>query len=602
MKFYWRVLAALLVAGAMIFFSCSRWFRPATPKLVVVLSIDQMRYDYLTRFAGLYIGGLAKLLREGAVFTNAHHDHAGTETAPGHATLLTGSHPAHHGIVANNWLDRQTNQSIYSVDDPNAALVISNETTSAPTFLNRKNIKEDRGKSPHRLLRHTLGDWLKAKYSGARVISIAGKDRSAILMAGWDAEAAYWFYNQTGGFISSSFYLAALPAWVEQWNAERRADRYFNRPWEKSRPEEDYFASREDLFSAEADGERTAFPHAFISAEETPADSARAKIDSHFYGWLAETPFVDALTLEFAEQAVIAEKLGADDTPDLLLVGLKATDAVGHAFGPLSQESEDNLLRLDAELAKFFAFLDMKVGMQNCLIALSADHGVLPLPEELRRRGFESARVLTAEAIDEVKSVEKEMQAEWRTNRPILRNHLDGINLDYRVADSLKLSPAEFRLRVAARLRSLSFVSDIFTSDELNATPTFLIEKTIKENRGAKREYLDKQRHSFHPGRSADLTMQLKPYYLVSDRPHGTTHGSPYAYDSHVPLIFLGARIQPRRIDSPHRTVDLAPTLAYLLNLDFPADLQRRVANGRAGSAPVEAAVDGEVLKIAIAK
>jgi len=589
MKFRWRALTALFVVGVMLVFSCSRWFKPAVPKLTVVISIDQMRYDYLTRFAGLYSGGLAKLLRDGAVFTNAHHDHAGTETAPGHATLLTGSHPAQHGIIANNWLDRKTNQSIYSVDDPNAALVISNETTSAMT-----------GKSPHRLLRHTLGDWLKAKYPGARVISIAGKNRSAILMAGWEADAAYWYYSETGGFISSRFYLEALPAWAQQWNAERRADRYFNRPWEKSRPEKDYFVSREDLFNAEADGEHTTFPHTFTGAEETLLDSSRAKIDSSFYGWLAETPFVDTLTLEFAEQAVISEKLGGDDTPDLLLIGLKATDAVGHAFGPLSQESEDNLLRLDAELEKFFAFLDTKVGMQNCLIALSADHGVLPLPEELRRRGFESARVLTAEAIDEVKSVEKEMQAEWRTTRPILRNHLDGVNLDYRVADSLGLSPAAFRARVAAKLRSLSFVSDIFTSDELNAIPPFLNEKTIKENRELEREYLDKQRHSFHPDRSADLTMQLKPYYLVSDTPRGTTHGSPYEYDSHVPLIFLGVRIQSGKIDSPHRTVDLAPTLAYLLNLDLPADLQRRVANGRAGSAPVEAAVDGEILKMVI--
>jgi predicted AlkP superfamily pyrophosphatase or phosphodiesterase len=580
MKARWPVIAPCLIAGMILFFSCSRWFKPVAPKLTVVISVDQMRYDYLTRLAGLYSGGLAKLLREGAVFTNAHHDHAGTETAPGHATLLTGSHPAHHGIIANNWLDRETNQSIYAVDDPNAARVVSGEVASLST-----------GKSPQRLLRHTLGDWLKAKYFGARVISIAGKDRSAILMAGWEADAAYWFDNQTGGFISSRFYLDALPAWAQQWNAERHADRYLNRPWEKSRPEKDYFISREDLFSAEADGESTTFPHAFTGDDETLLDASRAKIDSRFYDWLAEKPFIDALTLEFAEQAVISEKLGADDTPDLLLIGLKATDAVGHAFGPLSQESEDNLLRLDAELAEFFAFLETQVGMQNCLIALSADHGVLPLPEELRRRGFESARVLTAEAIDEVKSVEKEMQAEWRTHRPILRNHLDGINLDYHVADSLKLSPAEFRSRVAAKLRSLSFVSDIFTSDELNATNS------------SPREYLDKQRHSFHPDRSADLTMQLKPYYLVSDGPHGTTHGSPYAYDSHVPLIFWGARIQPGRIDTPHRTVDLAPTLAYLLTLDLPADLQRpygqrRVANSRPGSVRVEAAIDGEVLKM----
>jgi len=575
----WRILAAICITGTMLWFSCSRWFKPAAPKLAVVISVDQMRYDYFTRFAGLYNGGLAKLWREGAVFSNAHHDHAGTETAPGHATLLTGSHPAQHGIIANYWLDPKTNQSIYSVDDPNAALVVATDVTATAI-----------GKSPRRLLRHTLGDWLKAKHPAARVISIAGKDRSAILMAGWDADAAYWFYPQTGDFISSRFYLDALPPWAQQWNAARRADIYFQRAWEKSRPEEEYFLSREDLFSAEGDGERTTFPHAFMSDDETLADSAQKKINPKFYQWLAATPFVDALTLDFAQQAVVAEKLGADDAPDLLLLGLKATDAVGHAYGPLSQESEDNLLRLDDELGKFFAFLDKNVGLKDCVIVLSADHGVLPLPEELRRRGFESARMLTAEATDEVKSIEKEMQAEWRTNRPILRNYLDGINLDYRVADSLGLSPAAFRERVAAKLRSLSFVSDIFTADELRA------------NNGPGREYLDKQRRSFHPDRSADLTMQLKPYYLVSDKPHGTTHGSPYPYDTHVPLIFWSPRIPAQHIASPHRTVDLAPTLAHLLQLDLPADLSRRVAKARPGSAQVEAAVDGEILRMIIAK
>lgn len=571
----WRTLATIIVSSTILLFSCSRWFKPATPKLAVVISVDQMRYDYLTRFAGLYKGGLAKLFHEGAVFTNVHHDHAGTETAPGHATLLTGSHPAHHGIVANYWLDPQTQKSIYSVDDPTAALVVANGATETAI-----------GKSPQRLRRHTLGDWLKAQHPAARVISIAAKDRSAILMGGWDADAAYWFYDQTGGFVSSRFYLDALPAWAQQWNDQHRADAYFQRAWEKLRPEEDYFLSREDLFSAEGDGEHTTFPHAFISAEETLSDSVQKKVDPKFYQWLSETPFVDALTLEFAQQSVVAEKLGADDTPDLLLLSLKATDAVGHAYGPLSQESEDNLLRLDDELGKFFTFLDKNVGLQNCVIALSADHGVLPLPEDLRRRGFESARVLIAEATDEVKSIEKEMQEEWGTHFPILRNYLDAINLDYRAADSLGLSPAAFRERVAAKLRSLSFVSDIFTSDELRAS------------NGPRREFLDQQRHSFHPDCSPDLTMQLKPYYLVSNRPHGTTHGSPYPYDTHVPLIFWSARLPAQRIDSPHRTVDLAPTLAHLLGLDLTAVLSRRVANARPGSAQIEAAVDGEILSM----
>jgi predicted AlkP superfamily pyrophosphatase or phosphodiesterase len=578
MKFRWRFIATFIALSTIFIFSCSRLFKPAAPKLAVVIVVDQMRYDYLVRFAGLFTGGFAKLLNEGAVFTNVHHDHAGSETAPGHATLLTGSFPSHHGIVGNYLYDHQAKQSFYSVDDHASPLVTANDKNAAATSRD--------GKSPAALLRYTLGDWLKAKYPSAKVISVSGKDRSAILMAGFEAEAAYWFHEDYGGFVSSRYYLEALPEWAARWNAERRADRYYRRAWEKLKPEEDYFVSREDLFDAEADGEHTTFPHAFANDDEILADSLHAKIDSRFYDWLARTPFVDALTLEFAEQAITAEALGADEAPDLLFVGLKATDLIGHEYGPLSQESEDNLLQLDAELAKFFAFLEARVGLQNCVIALSADHGVLPLPEELRRRGFESARLLVAEAVDEVKSLEREMQAEWRTRRRILRNYLDGVNLDYDVADSLGMSPAEFRSRVAAKLRSLSFVSDIFTSDELRATD------------GAARAYLEEQRHSFHPDRSPDLTMQLKPYYLVTDNPHGTTHGSPYAYDTHVPLIFWGERIKPGRIDTPHKTVDLAPTMAHLLHLDLPrlsfTDLKRKIG------AQVEAGVDGEVLLMAI--
>jgi predicted AlkP superfamily pyrophosphatase or phosphodiesterase len=570
------VAVAVFISGAIIFLSCGRLFKPAVPRLAVVIVVDQMRYDYLVRFAGLFTGGFAKLLREGAVFTNAHHDHAGTETAPGHATLATGSYPSHHGIVGNGWFNRPTSQRVYCVDDANFALVGSEKTNIAA---------KPSGKSPHQLLRRGLGDWLKAKYPQAKVISVAGKDRSAILMGGFEADAAYWFLTASGGFVSSRYYREALPEWAAQWNNERQAERFYSKAWEKIRPEEDYFVSREDLFDAEGDGENTTFPHEFIGA-----DSSQPQIEARFYQWLAATPALDALTLSFARQAVTAEALGADGTPDLLFIGLAGTDYIGHAYGPLSQESEDNFLRLDTELANFFDFLDQKVGLKNCVLALSADHGVLPLPEELRRRGFESARILQEEAIAEVQGLERELQQEWRTKRQIFRSYLYQINLDFQVADSLGLSHHEFRSHLAAKLRTLSFVSDIFTYDELSATG------------GSARDFLEKYRHSFYPERAQDLVMQMKPHYLVTNSSHGTTHGSSYEYDTHVPLIFWGERIKPGRIDTLHKTVDLAPTLAHLLNLDLPADLQRRVANGRAGSAQIESGVDGEVLLMAIKK
>jgi hypothetical protein len=510
-QWYFAVPGIFIILGFLLLFNCTRKREPSVPRLAVVIVIDQMRYDYLVRFAGLFSGGLAKLVQEGAVFTNAHRDHAGTETAPGHATLLTGSFPSHHGIAGNTWYDRQRERWVYCVDDSAAEIVAHGHEAAGETLANSASAIA--GKSPRSLLRHTLGDWLKSKYPQAKVISVAGKDRSAILMAGFDADAAYWFHAPLAGFVSSRYYLEALPDWAAEWNAARHADRFYGKAWEKLRPEKDYFVSREDLFNAENDGQLTTFPHYFMAATDSLHQNA---IDPQFYAWLSNTPFVDVLTLEFAQRAVEAEALGADHVPDLLLISLKATDAVGHAFGPLSQESEDNLLRVDEALGRFFAFLDAQIGLPNCLLALSADHGVLPLPEELRRRGFESARISRDEVASEVLNVQAELQQEWRTNRPIMKNLHGGINLDHRVADSLGLSPVEPRARVAAKMRSLSFVDDVFTYDELHAA------------NGATRDYLDKFRHSFHPERSPDLWMRLKPYYLVSDRPYGTTHGSPY--------------------------------------------------------------------------
>jgi predicted AlkP superfamily pyrophosphatase or phosphodiesterase len=599
MKLRWHYIIPGLFIVLGLFFNCSRRTKPSIPRLTVVIVVDQMRYDYLVRFAGLFSGGLAKLMREGAVFTKARHDHANTETAPGHATLLTGSHPSHHGIVGNDWYHRSSDRRVYCVDDSSSALVVSGRKNGSETPTNSLSLPP--GKSPRPMLRHTLGDWLKTKYPRAKIISVGGKDRSAILTAGFNADAAYWYHAPLGSFVSSTYYLAALPDWAAKWNAARHANRYHGKAWEKLRPETDYFVSREDLFSAEGDGRNTTFPHQFITEDDAainaaspPADfsygdSTNARrIDPRFYDWLANTPFVDALTLEFARQAIQAESLGADNVPDLLCIALKATDAVGHRFGPLSQESEDNLLRLDDELGRFFEFLEAQIGLKNCLIALSADHGVLPLPEELRRRGFEAARISEDEAINEVLGVQAELQQEWRTNRPITRNLLEGITPDYRVADSLGLSPAEFRLRIAARLRSLSFVDDVYTCDELQSSGE------------SGREYVDEYRHSFHPERSPDLWMRFKPYYLISHQPYGTTHGSPYDYDTHVPIIFWGARVRPGRIDTPHKTIDFAPTLAHLLNLDLSGDLQRRVDSGRPGAARIESGFDGEILTMAI--
>ena len=386
--------------------SCSRKSPPA-PRLAIVIVVDQMRADYFQRFAGYFSGGLARLQKDGAVFLNTHHRHADTETAPGHATLSTGSFPAHHGIISNNWFDASAGKSIYAVADSQVHIFDSNN---------------GEGRSPHLLMRPALGDWLKKQHAGAKVISVSRKDRSAILLGGQKPDGAYWFNFQNGGFTSSTYYFEKLPAWVAEWNSQHLAGAYRGKVWEKIRPPDEYLASSEDLFDGEEGGLQSAFPHAF-SGDTT-------KTSDEYYHWFAETPFADELTLAFAETAMRVEQLGSDEIPDLLCIGLSSTDAVGHGYGPQSQEMQDNLMRLDQKLGEFLAKVDQHVGLQNCVIGLSSDHGVLPLPEELRRRGYESARIPVEEVFAEVSGILTEMSQELGMRRPLLRNYFQAFYLD----------------------------------------------------------------------------------------------------------------------------------------------------------------------------
>jgi len=523
--------------------SCTRQ-SPSRPKLAIVIVVDQMRADYFQRFAGYFSGGLGRLQKDGAVFLNAHHRHADTETAPGHATLSTGSYPARHGIVSNNWFDVHTEKRVYAVAD-----------SQAKTF----DSDDGEGSSPHFLMRPALGDWLKKQHAGAKVISVSRKDRSAILLGGHKPDGAYWFNYQNGGFTSSTHYFEKLPAWVSEWNSQHLADAYRGEVLEKIRPADEYLASREDLFDGEAGELQSAFPHPFSGDTVKPGED--------FYRWLAATPFADDLTLAFASAALRAEQLGADDIPDVLCIGLSSTDAVGHDYGPQSQEMQDNLMRLDQKLGEFFAKVDQHVGLQNCVISFSSDHGVLPLPEELRRRGYESARIPSEEVFAEVGGMLTEMSQELGTRRPLLRNYFEAFYLDYATADSLGFSHEEFDRRMAEKVKSLSFVTDVFTRADLAAG----------DNNAT--EVLQQFRNSFYPGRSPDLFMQYKKYYLIAAGKTGTSHGSVYDYDSRVPMIFLGQGITPGRFDEQCATADFAPTLARLIGLTPSSDLDGKALN-----------------------
>jgi predicted AlkP superfamily pyrophosphatase or phosphodiesterase len=512
------------------------------PRLAVVLVVDQMRADYLTRFEDQFESGLARIAREGAAFTEAHHEHAATLTAPGHATIATGTHPAKHGIVGNSWWDRTEQRRVSSVGD------------EAITEIGRTDGDSD---SPHRLLRTTLGDWLTDASPRSKVLSVALKSRSAVLLGGRQPDGAYWIDGATGRFVTSTYYRDAYPEWVDRFNDGGFAQTWVGGRWDRLLDEAAYGRSREDAFPTEADGENTTFPHRFGETGEA---------DATYYRDLYYSPHGDELTLEFARTAIVEEDLGGDDAPDLVWIGASSADAIGHAFGPYSQEVHDYYLQLDRLLGDFLGFLDDRLGPDGYVLVLTSDHGVVPMPEESARRGSDARRIGPEEIGREIDSA-----IERASRKARLRGATPGYEYSNGVviqdADG-EIEPARmarFRETLAEALREIDFVEDAFTRDTL-----------ADADESADRPLLERYRNGFHPDRAADVVLRFRELDLPGMGSTSTNHGSPYAYDSHVPLIFMGSGIAAGSHDEPVGTVDIAPTLARILGVTAPADLDGR--------------------------
>lgn len=513
------------------------------PRLVVLIPIDQMRADYLDRFGDRFTGGLARFLRDGARFTDARQDHAVTETAPGHAVIATGVYPNRNGMVANNWWDRVANRSVYAVSDTTAPILGDSLA---------------QGRSPAHLLSATLGDWLKKSSPNSKVYAIALKDRVAVIMGGQRPDGAYWYHDNTGWFVTSRYYRDAYPRWLLVFNDSGPKDSFFADGWVKAAPEDAYSLSREDAFAAENDGIHTTFPHAFEGEAPGP----------RYYAALPYTPFGDELTFALARDLIRHEALGADDAADLLVIGASAADFVGHTYGPYSQEVEDYYLRLDAMLEEFFAFLDEQIGPDRYIAVLTSDHGVVPVPEESLRRGLRAHRVDSYELQDVVlnaltRTMER-LEVEARPSLSLANAAMP--QLAVRFPDGGVTGPeiATFRRELAANLRNAEIVEDVFTFDEL-------------ERGDQDRPYIAEQRRSFHPSRAYDLVLLLKKYYLDGGREYGTTHGTPYSYDTRIPLVFYGKGITRAEYGGRVRAVDIAPTVSRLLGVRSPPDLDGHV-------------------------
>jgi predicted AlkP superfamily pyrophosphatase or phosphodiesterase len=508
------------------------------PRLAVVIVVDQMCEHHVTRFRDLYTGGFKRLLDEGAVFDNSWHHHAKAHTAPGHASISTGSYPRRHGIVANQWYDRSNGfADTYSARDKNAPLV---------------GFPDSVGASPGQLLCTGLGDWLGQQSPESKVYSVALKYYAAVLMGGQSPDAVYWYDDGTGAFCSSTRYMTAYPSWVEAFNRAHPADEFFDGAWTRSMPAAVYERSRVDAFDAEHDGEHTSFPHSFRHVAEHTGPK--------YYDYLQNTPFADELTLRFAAAIVENEGLGSDGAADLLFVGCSAADFVGHEWGPFSQEAEDHYLRLDVYLDAFLGMLDERVGPGKYTVVLTSDHGAVPIPESRE----DAERIPRKRYYADVDAAAEALARELGVSADIVSHRKRGLVINDAAGAEAGITLEELRARMAGKLRELDYIDDVFTYDELAGGDAI------------GREHFVLFKNGFHPDRGPDLYEVVRKYSLVTSMVYGTTHGSPHEYDRRIPLLFWGNGVAPGAYDMIAHTVDVAPTVAKLLGIEAPETIDGR--------------------------
>jgi len=540
-----RAVAVLL--GLLLAFLVARAATAAdgAPKLVVVIVVDGLPQDQVLKYRDQYgEGGFRMLLDGGAWFGNAHQAHAVTVTATGHATVLSGAYPYRHGIIDNNWIDRETLARVYCVED------------GAHTYIGERTDKHD-GTSPAHLRASTLGDELRYANGGrSKVLAVSGKDRGAILLAG-KTGTAYMYMEDTGRFASSTYYMSAYPAWHERYYAGRPQDRWFSQAWTLLLPESAYTRSLPDRqpWFGKYRGLGAAFPFQLGRGSDRPGEP--------YYARLMLSPFGDEYTLDFARAAIEGENLGhnPDGVPDLLALSLSTHDHVNHGFGPESRQSHDHMLRLDRALAAFFAYLNKRLRMENVLIALTADHGFSNAPEYSARQGFASGRIDARELLENLNA---HLAARFGQGRYALRFSYPTILLDYDLIDKRALDRARVESDAAQYLAENPGVATVYTRSQLEAgsLPAGRIETLV--------------RRAWHRQLSGDLFLVLKPYWTFGAVP--ADHGSPYPYDTHVPLVLFGERwIRPGKYPQYAEVADLAPTLAFLLETRLPSASEGRV-------------------------
>jgi len=541
------VTLTTLIAGN---FSIAKAETKQDLRFVLQITIDGLRADLINRYAnGFSKGGFRLLTEKGTYYTNAHYQFANTETIVGHATLATGTFPSQHGMVGNVWFDRDAGELAYNIEDPDHPIIPTrkNESKGAQVDPAQKKSRTQ-GRSPAVLLAPTIGDGLAAYFGGrSKIFGVSGKDRSAVSMAG-HAGKAFWFSTNTGDFVTSTYYYDTYPDWVVKWNDLRQAEGYAGKSWALLNDPSTYLLADQDDRPYEADlkGYGRVFPHPFGQAD-----------DKLLYTRILISPIGDQLTLDFCKSLITHEQLGQDEIPDYLSISFSGVDAVNHFFGPSSLENEDVVVQLDRTLEDLFSFIDKSIGLMRTLVVFSADHGMADMPEYMTGLGYKAGRldpdqiVSTANRVGQKYGIDEVVRFFYRpylylNDEKIAAAKLDRIKVEHAIADALT---------------DFDGIALAVASSQL----------TVQQSN----PLISKVRNNHHVSRSGDIYIIQEPYWFLFDKgPVAAMHGSPWRYDTHVPVVFMGPTIKPNTVYRLVHPVDVAPTIAALLGMTPPGSAQ----------------------------
>lgn len=522
-KFYALILASCL--------SCKIKKEHQIPKLVVLISVDQMRGDYMSKYHSNLNGGLKYLAENGQSFLNTHHNHANTSTAPGHATIATGCHPSNNGITNNSIYYRNKQKSYYSILDTSVNFV----------GITKCSLPKSSAKN---LLKPGIGDIIKSSNPKSKSYSVSLKDRASILMGGHDANRAFWFDAESTQMVSTDYYSEPFPNWVKNYLGKKILADDINSGWQLNSKSKSYYDITKDNIKQEDGFFSPLFPHTLSNI------NSNQNSNTLIGDFLWNTPFGDKFVLEFSKKLIENQNLGKNTHTDIITISLSAADYIGHEFGPDSYEIEDYYYKLDQYLMEFINFLNDKIGQENYVLTLTSDHGVAPFPELAINSGSQAKRISYNKFELDIDSINLLVQKDLNLNKSCIlaSSGYRGVEPNFEILNSYDIDSLELINTIQYHLKKLNYVRE---------TISFLDINDLKCNK----IFIEKTRNSYNPNHGYFIKIIGEKNHLIDYRHHGTTHGSPLFYDTHVPLIFLGSNILSSQINDAASTVDITPTL-----------------------------------------